>query len=166
MAVTQIKDGFQGGSDNQLKVNADGSINVNGGGGGSSDVNIHDSAGGTLTSTGGALNVNTTGSSTVTGTVTTNEAGLNSFQTSQYTVGTSEVQLTPTPLANRSSISFKIKTTTANDGVFYSQVAGSVATTGYLLDDGESMQMDLTENGQIYVVGTSPGQKIYVVEIS
>ena len=32
MAVTTIKDGFAGGSDNQLKVNADGSINVVGGG--------------------------------------------------------------------------------------------------------------------------------------
>lgn len=28
MATTQIKDGFNGGSDNQLKVNSDGSINV------------------------------------------------------------------------------------------------------------------------------------------
>jgi len=35
MAVTQIKNGWQGGSDDQLKVNPDGSINVNGGGSGS-----------------------------------------------------------------------------------------------------------------------------------
>lgn len=57
MAATTIKDGFAGGSDNQLKVNADGSINVTSGGGGSSNVNIHDSSGGTLNSTAGALNV-------------------------------------------------------------------------------------------------------------
>lgn len=63
MATTTIKDGFQGGSDNQLKVNNDGSINVNSGGGGSSNVNIHDSTGGNLTSTGGALNVNVVNSS-------------------------------------------------------------------------------------------------------
>lgn len=30
MATTQIKDGYQGGSDNQLKINSDGSINVSG----------------------------------------------------------------------------------------------------------------------------------------
>lgn len=30
MATTQIKDGFNGGSDNQLKVNSDGSINIEG----------------------------------------------------------------------------------------------------------------------------------------
>lgn len=59
MATTQIKNGFNGGSDAQLLVNPDGSINVNtSGGGGGSNVNIHDSAGNALTSTTGALNVN------------------------------------------------------------------------------------------------------------
>ena len=77
MATTQIKDGFNGGSDNQLKVNPDGSINVNSsGGGGGGDVNIFDSAGNALTSTSGALNVNTSGTSEVTGSVTSNTAGL------------------------------------------------------------------------------------------
>lgn len=61
MATTQVKDGFNGGSDNQLKVNNDGSINVNSGGGGSANVNIFDSAGNSLTSTSGALNVNING---------------------------------------------------------------------------------------------------------
>jgi len=32
MAATTIKDGFQGGSDNQAKVNSDGSLLVSGGG--------------------------------------------------------------------------------------------------------------------------------------
>lgn len=167
MAATTIKDGFAGGSDNQLKVNDDGSINVVGGGsGGTTNVNIHDSSGGTLTSTSGALNVNTTGSSTVSGTVTTNESGLNDFQTSQYTVGLSEIQITPTPLANRSSISIKVRSSGANEGVLYSQAPGMVSTTGYLLEDGESMQLDLTDTGVIYVVGTAAGQKLYVVEIA
>lgn len=40
MATTQVKDGFNGGSDNQLKVNADGSINTNSTGTGTSDVNV------------------------------------------------------------------------------------------------------------------------------
>lgn len=40
MAATTIKDGFAGGSDNQLKVNADGSINVDTSGGGTGNVNI------------------------------------------------------------------------------------------------------------------------------
>lgn len=38
MATTTIRDGFQGGSDNQLKVNPDGSINVDGGGGSNASV--------------------------------------------------------------------------------------------------------------------------------
>lgn len=60
MAATQIKNGFNGGSDDQLLVNPDGSINVNvtDGGGVASDVNIHDSSGNSISSTGGALDVN------------------------------------------------------------------------------------------------------------
>lgn len=40
MAATQIKNGFNGGSDDQLLVNPDGSINVNGGGGGGSNASV------------------------------------------------------------------------------------------------------------------------------
>lgn len=167
MASTTIKDGFNGGTDNQLRINDDGSINVvGGGGGGTTDVNIHDSAGGALTSTSGALNVNTTGSSTVTGTVTTEQAGLATYQTTQYTVGVIEVQLAPTPLVNRSSVSFKVHTTSANDFVLFAQAPGVAATNGYRLDDGESMQMDLTGTGNIYVIGSSTGQIVYLIEIA
>lgn len=166
MAVTQIKNGFQGGSDDQLLVNPDGSINVVGGGSGSGNVNIHDSAGGTLTSTSGALNVNTTGNSTVSGTVTSNQAGLSAYKTTQYTVGTSETQLAPTPLAGRSSVSFKIHTSSAADFILFAQGPGEAATDGYRLDDGESIQLDLTDSGLIYVVGSSAGQKIYLLEIA
>lgn len=166
MSATTIKDGFNGGSDNQLRINDDGSINTTGGGSGSGNVNIHDSAGGTLTSTGGALNVNTSGSSTVTGTVTTEQAGLSAYKTTQYTVGTAEVQLAPTPLPNRSSVSFKVHTASATDFVLFAQSPGQAATNGYRLDDGESMQMDLTDSGNIYVIGSSAGQTIYLLEIA
>src|ERR1700677_5185447 len=131
MATTQIKDGFDGGSDNQLKVNPDGSINVDvtgGGGGSNASVGTNnttapgsstqiagvDTAGALIpisVTSSGLLNVNTSGTSTVSGTVTSDQAGLNAFQTSQYSVGTSAVQLAPTPLANRSSLSITISAT-------------------------------------------------------
>jgi hypothetical protein len=63
MATTQIKNGFDGGSDDQLLVNPDGSIDVKVVGGGTNqNVDIHDSSGNNLTSTSGSLNVNITGS--------------------------------------------------------------------------------------------------------
>lgn len=165
MAATTIKDGFQGGSDNQLKVNSDGSINVNGGGGGSSDVNIHDSAGGNLTSTGGALNVNTSGTSTVSGTVTSNTAGLNSFQTSQYSVGLAVVQLTPTPLTNRSSISIRVDKN--NTGAVYIGPDNTVTTsTGYPLFAGDTLGMDLTPTNTIYAIADTAAQIVAVLEIA
>ena len=53
MATTTIKDGFNGGSDNQMKVNPDGSINVDvtGGGGGLTNVNITEVNGTPITGT-------------------------------------------------------------------------------------------------------------------
>lgn len=184
MAVTQIKNGWNGGSDDQLKVNPDGSINVNGGGsGGNASVgpintpaptSATEIAGvnpeGNLTPVSvtdtGAINVVSSGSSTVTGTVTTNEAGLASYKTTQYTVGTIEVQLAPTPLAGRSSVSFKVHTASGTDFILFAQAPGQAATNGYRLDDGESMQMDLTAAGNIYVIGSSAGQTIFLLEIA
>lgn len=62
MAATQIKNGFAGGTDDQLLVLPDGSINVNTtGGGGSPNVNLHDGSGNPISSTGTSLNVNVTG---------------------------------------------------------------------------------------------------------
>lgn len=185
MAATQIKNGFQGGSDDQLLVNPDGSINVNGGGSGGGNASVGpvnvtsptsatEIAGvnpeGNLTpvsvSDNGFVNVNTTGSSVVTGTVTTEQAGLDSYKTTQYTIGVTEIQLAPTPLTNRSSVSFKVHTSSGTDFILFAQAPGQAATNGYRLDDGESMQMDLTDSGSIYVVGTAPGQTIYLLEIA
>lgn len=182
MATTQIKNGFNGGSDDQLLVNPDGSINVNSsGGGGNASVGTTgttaptsateiagvDPSGnlkGVSVDVNGFLNVS--GTSVVSGNVTTTEAGLTTFQTSQYTVNVAEQQLTPTPLSNRSSISLKVQTTDATQGVYISPTAGNVAATGYLLFGGESLQMDLTPSGNIYVAATANGQRVYVLEIA
>lgn len=165
MSTTQIKNGFNGGSDAQLLVNADGSINVNSSGGGDSNVNIHDSAGNSLTSTAGALNVNTSGSSTVSGTVNTNLNGLTNFQTSQYIVGTSAIQLTVTPLSTRSSMSIKAQTTSNLDIIYVGNSSSVTTSTGYPLFNGDSLQLDLTPSHQVWVIGTTSGQLVYVLEI-
>lgn len=166
MAVTQIKDGYAGGSDNQLRVNDDGSINVDvSGGGGSSNVNIHDSSGNALTSTGGALNVNSTGSSTVSGTVNTNLNGLTAFQTSQYTVSMSAVQLTPTPMANRSSMSLKVSTNIGTDIVYIGNSNAVTTSTGYALFNGDSLQLDLTPAQAIWAISSGTNDIVYVMEI-
>jgi hypothetical protein len=58
MAATTIKNGFNGGSDAQLLVNPDGSINVNStGGGGSSNVSIVEGGNTAVVTPGGALEV-------------------------------------------------------------------------------------------------------------
>lgn len=166
MSTTQIKNGFNGGNDNQLLVNPDGSINVNStGGGGGSNVTIVQGANQATVDSSGNLHVTTTGSSTVSGTVTTEQAGLNSFQTSQYTVGNTVLQITPTPLANRSSISLRVDKD--NVGAIYIGNDNTVTIlTGYPLFAGDTLGMDLTPSNQIFAIATDPNQILAVLEIA
>lgn len=120
----------------------------------------------TGTSVGGghfALDVNSTGTSTVSGTVSTNLNGLTTFQTSQYAVGTSAVQLTPTPLANRKSMSVKA-ILTGNNVVYVGNSSGVTSSTGYPLFNGDSVQLDITGSATVYAIATAAAQTIAVVE--
>lgn len=110
----------------------------------------------------GSLNVN--GVSTVSGTVTSNIAGLDAFKTTQYTINTSIVQLTPTPLPNRSAMTLKAITTSATEIIYIGNSSVSTST-GYPLMNGDSLQLDLTAVFNIYAVGSSAGQKLYIMEL-
>lgn len=183
MATTQIKNGFQGGTDDQLLVNPDGSINVNstgGGGGGNASVgptgttaptsgteiagidpsgNLHPVS----VDANGFVNVN--GVSTIAGPVTTEQAGLNSFQTSQYAIGVTAVQLAPTPLPNRSSISITIEAD-PNVAVFIGNSSAVTISNGYPLYDGSTLQLDLTPTGSVWAICSIAGQTAAILEIA
>jgi len=109
--------------------------------------------------------INVAGSSIVSGTVSTNQNGLAAFQTSQYSVGTSAVQLTVTPLANRKSVAIKAKTTTNYEVVYIGTTSGVTTSTGYPLFNGDSIQLDLTGATTIYAIGSSAGQLVYTLEL-
>lgn len=111
----------------------------------------------------GALKV--TGDSVVSGTVDANIKGLNTFQTSQYTVGTSAVQLTPTPLANRSSMIVKVVTTNSSVAVFIGNSSGVTTSTGFPLFNGDAIELDLTGADPIYAISGTAGQSVYVLEL-
>lgn len=112
----------------------------------------------------GKLLVDITGTSTVTGTVNASIEGLNAFQTSQYTIGTSAVQLTVTPLTNRSSMSMKAVCTT-NNYIYIGNSSGVTTSTGYILFNGDSLQLDLTPAQAVYAIASAAAQTIYVLEI-
>lgn len=230
MATTQIKDGYQGGSDNQAFVDSTGHLLVTGTftpGPGTGDVNIVQ-VGGTAISLGqklsiasfpvvissdqspipitgtvtavnasvgltgvtaptsateigavdsggnlqhllvdpaGKLLVDISGTSVVTGTVNANIEGLTAFQTSQYPVGITSVQLTPTPLTNRSSMSMKADLTSPSEVVYIGNSSGVTTSTGYALFNGDSLQLDLTPAQQVWAIASAPGQLVYVLEI-
>lgn len=113
----------------------------------------------------GKLLVDISGSSTVTGTVNANILGLNVFQTSQYTVGTSAVQLTPTPLTNRSSMSVKATCTGAN--AIYIGTSNAVTTsTGFPLFNGDVLNLDLTPSSVVWAIASAASQTAYVLELA
>lgn len=110
------------------------------------------------------LDVNLLNSPTISGTVNSNLNGLTNFQTSQYTVGTSAVQLTPTPLTGRSSMSIKA-ITTGNNIVYVGSSSGVTTSTGYPLFNGDSLQLDLTGAHVVYAIASAAGQTVAVMEI-
>lgn len=165
LGETVIKDGT---SNNLLKVNVDGSIDSNVILTAASDSvasYLKDGSGNAISSSGGALNVNvTSGSSTVTGTVSANINGLNTFQTSQYTIGTTAIKLTPTPLTNRSSIS--IKAITTGIPVYVGHDNSVTVTNGYPIFNNDVLNMDLTGSNQIWAIASAPGQTLCILEIA
>lgn len=110
------------------------------------------------------LDVNVLNSLSITGTTNTNINGLATFQTSQYTVGTSAVQLTPTPLSGRSSMSIKV-ITTQNNIVYIGNSSGVTTSTGYPLFNGDSLQLDLTSAHVVYAIASAASQTVAVMEI-
>lgn len=131
----------------------------------------YDSNGNPIGSTAGALNVSTTGNSTVSGTVaisggtiSTNLNGLANFQTTQYTIGTSSQQLVTPPLANRSSVSFKAICTGIN-AIYIGNSSGVTTATGYPLFNGDSLQLDLSTASSPYAIASTASQTLYVMEI-
>jgi hypothetical protein len=131
-------------SKNPLPVSFDGTISIG-------DVSIVQ-GGNTM-----AVNVD--------GSINTNLEGLTTFQTSQYTVGTTAVQITPTPMVGRSSIGFKAVTTTYADAIYVGNSAAVTVLTGYPLFNKDTLQMDLDAGEPIYAIATSAGQMLYVVEL-
>jgi hypothetical protein len=131
----------------------------------SGDVTIAEGGNELTVNPDGSINVNTSGTSTVSGTVDTNLNGLNTFQTSQYTVGLTAVQLSITPLTNRSSLSIKVITSTPSDLVYVGNSNAVTTSTGYPLFNGDSLQLDLTAVHELWVVGTAVGQRVCLLEI-
>lgn len=164
-----------------VAVNPDGSINVNSSGsGGNASVGatgfIAPTSGteiagidpngdlkGVSVDINGFLNVS--GTSVITGPVTTNQEGLDSFQTSQYTVGTTPVHLAPTPLANRSSISVTI-IADPNVAIYIGNSNSLTVSNGYPIYNGGTIQLDLTPSGNIWAVTTVADQTVAVLEIA
>lgn len=157
---------------NILKINADGSVdaNVNVSASGNDSILAVGTEDGTLTGTQKVIRVDNTGalvisgSTTVSGTVNSNLNGLNVWQTSQASIGTSAVQLTPTPLPTRSSVSVKALTT-SNNMIYVGSTSAVTTSNGYALFNGDSIQLDLTAEGQIWAISGAAGQSVFILEL-
>lgn len=105
------------------------------------------------------------GNTTVSGNVDSSVSPLSNFQTSQYPIGTSVTQLTPTPLTGRNSISLRVICTGSNS-VYIGPMNTVSVSNGYPLFNGDTIQMDLDDSHTIYAVSGNSGQTVCILEIS
>lgn len=102
----------------------------------------------------------------ISGTVTAEIAGLDVFQTSQYPVGLTATQITPTPLANRSSISLKAVCSGSNI-IYVGNSSGVLSSTGYPLFNGDTVDLDLTDAHTVYAISSSAtGCTLFALELA
>jgi len=111
--------------------------------------------------TAGALLVDTSASP---GGNDVNLNGLNTFQTSQYAVDTTAVQITSSPLSGRSSLGLKALTISGST-VYIGNDSSVTTTTGYPLVNGDSLQMDLIATQEIWAISDNAGQTLCAIEI-
>lgn len=174
MATTQIKDGFDGGSDNQLKVNADGSINVDvtGGGGGVTNTNLTEIGGSpiTLGQTTEANSIPVTIASNqtpipVTGTFT---AAPPSFSTispgypAQISVGTTSIQLFAANMNRKYAHIFN----NSAEQIFIQYQVSAALNQGVRINPGSFFTLD-SDNlwlGIVNAIGLVSSQLIDVLE--
>lgn len=108
----------------------------------------------------GSINVSDV---TVSGNIS--EAPLNAFDTSQYTIGMSIVEITPTPLVGRKSISLRV-VANANASIYVGPTAATTISTGWLMVNGDTLQMDLDDTHRIFAIADAEGQTIFALEIA
>lgn len=182
MATTNIKNGFQGGSDDQLLVNPDGSINVNssGSGGNASVGPTGDPAPTDATLVGGItdagdlepLHINDNGELKVTGNVTGSiqPEGLNiAGRITTMEVMVMATPLPAVPLANRNAMSI----TNLSNEVLYigfdaSVTADSVVgtTSGWEIGPNEGFNIDVQGSIPIYGIAATGPILVKIMELS
>lgn len=178
MATTQIKNGFQGGTDDQLKVNTDGSINVNSSGsGGNASVGSNNStAPASSTQIGGidpngnlqAVKIDSAGELITNGTAV--PAGLRTAgRITTMLVGTSATELPAVALTNRNALSVtNLSNVTLYIGFSAAVTADSVVglNSGWEIGPNEGFNIDITNNIPIYGIVASGSITIKVMELS
>ncbi len=101
----------------------------------------------------------------ITGTVTADIAPLSTFQTSQYTIGLTAIQITPTPLANRSSISIKV-ICSSQSIIYVGNSSGVTSSTGFPLFNGDSVQLDINGSQTIYAISSVASNTLFALELA
>lgn len=92
-------------------------------------------------------------------------SSLSAGKTSQQTIGTSAVQVSITPLANRRSVSFK-SLSSNTDTIYIGFISGVTSGSGWPLDAGESMDLELDDTASFYAIAGAADQRLAILELS
>ena len=67
-------------------------------------------------------------------------------------------------MTNRSSMSFKA-VCSAGASIYVGNSSGVTSSTGWPLFNGDTLQIDIKSTQAVYVIASSSGQTLYVLEI-
>ncbi len=111
-------------------------------------------------------NLKTSGTATVTGNVNANINGLNSFDTPQFTVGTTAVQITL--LTGQSSMTLKAICSGQNSIWIANNngVTAGVGGGGYPMFNGDVTNMDVTNSPSVWAIATAAAQTICTIRLA
>ncbi len=98
------------------------------------------------------------------GIVDANIKPLSAATSAQYTVGEEAVQVDDDTLVGRKSISIKFFGSGEQAYVGFSDSVDN--STGYLLNSGDSISLDLDESVQVWVIATADAQTVYTIQIA
>lgn len=88
---------------------------------------------------------------------------LTSIKATQQTIATTATQITTSPLASRRSISIKLKAS-ATQKVYIGETSGVTTSTGYELNAGDSVDIEVDGTSTIYAIADTSSQVVCILE--
>lgn len=92
---------------------------------------------------------------------------LSHLKATQQTIGTTAVQIAITSLTDRRTISLKASNGLADtDFIYVGEDSSVTSSTGYELGKGDSVDLEVDDTSDVWVIGSAASLKLCILEIA